>query len=262
MFDEPDSLVEVTIDGDVAVLALNRASRANAMDASVFVALSEALDQMRDITSIGAIVLCGNGRHFCAGGDLDHPLFHEDDTVVRRNQIAEAYEVTNRLLDHPLPIVSAIQGRCAGAGLALVLGTDIRVAAATAVFSLDFVRLGLVPDMGLCWLLASTVGTGRALDLALSGELIGAEQALAWGLVSRLVEAGDERSTALAIAHQLAVHPPAGMTDIRRLVRAAPFVDRHVAFSDEIETMTRLTATSDARERLQAFRDRGRATTR
>ncbi|HRE01431.1 MAG TPA: enoyl-CoA hydratase/isomerase family protein, partial [Ilumatobacteraceae bacterium] len=104
-----------------------------------------------------------------------------------------AYGVTERLLDLPLPIVCAVQGRCAGAALAMVLSCDLRIATESAVFSLDFVRLGLSPDMGVCWLLGSAVGIGRALDFALSGELMDAQRALDWGIVTRVVPDGGER---------------------------------------------------------------------
>lgn len=257
-----DGPVRVGLDGEVAVVELARPERANCMDGPMFGALSDALDQVAETPGVRAVVLCGAGKHLCAGGDLDHPLFSDDDADSRRRQISQAYEVTNRMLDLQVPIVCAIQGRCAGAGLALVLSTDLRIAARSAVFSLDFVRLGVVPDMGLCWLLASTVGTGRALELAMTGDLMGAPQAHEWGIVTAVVDDGREREVAIERARALCAFPPGGLAAIRSLVRTAPFVDRHEAFRQEIDTMTELSATPDARNRLQAFRQRARGATR
>ncbi|MCU1504755.1 MAG: enoyl-CoA hydratase [Ilumatobacteraceae bacterium] len=257
-----DDEVVTTREADVAIVELNRPGRANSMGPAIFPALAGALRALAGDASVRSIVLCGAGRHFCAGGDLDHPLFDEDDEVLRRQQIVAAYEVTQQLLAQPQPIVTAVQGRCAGAALALVLASDLRVASRAAVFSLDFVRLGLAPDMGVCWLLAPAIGTGRALDLALTGEPMSASQAHEWGIVSRLVDDGEERSTALALAHALAAHPPGGMAAIRQMVRTVPFASREAGFRTEIDTMTRLAASVDARDRLQQFRVRSRGAAR
>ncbi len=257
-----DGPVRVELDGEIAIVELARPERANCMDAPMFTALSNAVDEVAAAPGVRAVVLCGAGKHFCAGGDLDHPLFSDDDADSRRRQITHAYDVTNRLLDLQLPIVSAVQGRCAGAGLALVLSSDLRIAARSAVFSLDFVRLGVVPDMGLCWLLASTIGTGRALEMAMTGELMGASQAQQWGLVTATVDDGTERQAAIERARALCAFPPAGLAGIRSLVRTASFVDRHEAFRQEIETMTRLSVADDTRDRLRSFRERARGAAR
>jgi enoyl-CoA hydratase/carnithine racemase len=251
-------LITIDVDEQVATVSLNRADRANAMDGAFFAALCEALDSVGDRDDVRVVLLRGEGRHFCAGGDLDHPLFSQDDPEVRRREIGEAYAVTTRLLDLPVPVVCAVQGRCAGAGLALVMASDVRVAADTAKFSLDFVRLGLSPDMGTGWLLASTVGTGRALDLALTGEVFGAQQASDWGIVTRLVPEADLLDTATAVARRLADHPRGGVEAIRRLLRVLPNMSREDGFEAETVEMVRLTATLEARERLEAFRRRAR----
>ena len=111
-----DGIVRVEHDGTIATITFTRPERANAMDRPFFPALSAALDDVRDARSARVVVLRGEGRHFCAGGDLDHPLFDHPDARERERQIVEAYDVTNRLLDLPLPVVAVVQGRCAGAG--------------------------------------------------------------------------------------------------------------------------------------------------
>jgi 2-(1,2-epoxy-1,2-dihydrophenyl)acetyl-CoA isomerase len=218
--------------------------------------MSAALRDVAADESIRAVVLAGEGKHFCAGGDLRHPLFDEPDADARLPQIRAAYDVTEQLLDLEVPVVCAIQGRVAGAATALVLASDIRVAAPSTVFSLDFVRLGLSPDMGVCWLLTPAVGTSRALEMALTGDFVDAEAALAWGLVSKVVDEGRQREVAIETAQRLAQHPRAGMAAIRRLVRTAHTMPRAEGFAAEIDSMNSLIATADAQGRLADFRSR------
>ncbi|MGD9995551.1 MAG: enoyl-CoA hydratase/isomerase family protein [Ilumatobacteraceae bacterium] len=251
-----DDPISVSRDGAIATVLLDRPQRANAMDARFFESMSAALRGIATDESIRAVVLAGEGKHFCAGGDLRHPLFDEPDADARRPQIQAAYDVTEQLLDLDVPVVCAIQGRVAGAATALVLASDIRIAAPSTVFSLDFVRLGLSPDMGVCWLLTPAIGTSRALEMALSGDFVDAETAHAWGLVSKVVDEGGQREVAIETAQRLAQHPRAGMAAIRRLVRNAHTMPRAEGFAAEIRSMNSLIATADAQGRLAVFRSR------
>ena len=254
--DRSDQAVSLSIEAGIATMVLSRPERANAMDAEFFRAVAEAFEEISADQSVRVVVLAGDGRHFCAGGDLRHPLFDDPDPRSRRRQIEAAYDVTSLMLDLDVPIVSALQGRIAGAATAMVLATDIRVAAASTVFSLDFVRLGLSPDMGVCYLLAPAIGTGRALEMALTGDLVDADKALAWGLVSRVVDEGRQRDVALDVAMQLVEHPRGGMGSIRRLIRSAPLMERAAGFDAEIASINRLIPSEDAQARLAAFRSR------
>ena len=253
-----ESHVDVAFVDDIARIELARPSRANALDRKMFTELSEALGRCMTTDGVRAIVLSGRGNHFCAGGDLDHPVFDADGPDERRRHLEPAYDVTTKMLDAPVPIVVAVHGRCAGAGLALVLASDLRVASRSATFSLDFVRLGLVPDMGVSWLLGQAVGTARALDLALSADVIDAETALQWGIVSRVVDNGTELDAAMDRARSIAEHPFGGLQAARTLVRRGPFVARSTAFENEISAMIDLIPSPDAQDRLQAFRQRRR----
>jgi len=232
--------------------------RANALGPALIPALRTALLDLRGRHDVRAVVLAGEGRHFCAGGDLDLPLFDEADPAARLAAIEEAYDITDALLDLDVPVVAAIHGRCAGAGLALALGSDLRVATASASFSLEFVRLGLVPDMGLCWLLPAAIGGSRALELALASDVIGAPQAAEWGLVNRVVPDGTHVDAATAWCRQLAAFPPRGLAAARRLLRNAPRLDRARAFEEERDVMNALIPTADSQDRLHAFRTRAR----
>lgn len=242
----------------IASIELTRADRANSLGPEMFAELARAFDEVAGWSDVRVIILSGRGRHFSAGGDLDHPLFSTSDRQARRNLVVQAYEVTSRILDSEAPVVNALHGRVAGAALAMALACDLRVAAESTIFSLDFVRLGLAPDMGVSFLLGSAIGTGRALEFALTGDLLDAPTALEWGLVSRVVSDGQEIATAQSIAQQIAQHPPAGLRETRQLVRRGPHLERSVAFENEIDVLTDLALSDDTQARLHAFRNRVR----
>jgi len=255
MAEEP---VGVSCDGRIAIVTMQVPERANALGPALIPALRTALRDLHGRDEVRAVVLTGEGRHFCAGGDLDLPLFDEPDAAARLAEIAAAYDITDALLDLDAPVVAAIHGRCAGAGLALALASDLRVATASASFSLEFVRLGLVPDMGLCWLLPSAIGGSRSLELVLSGDVIGAAQAAEWGLVNRVVPDGSHVEAAMAWCRQVVEFPPRGLAAARRLLREASPLDRTCAFEEERQVMNALIPTADSQARLHAFRTRAR----
>ena len=252
------TLAPHTIADGIASIELARPERANALGPEMVADLATALDACLGEPETRALVLSGQGRNFCAGGDLDHPLFSEQDPGRRHAMIAAAYALTERLLDSRVPVITAVHGRCAGAALAFVLASDVCVATEAATFSLDFVRLGLAPDMGVSWLLGRTVPAKHASELALTAEPIDAETALRWGVVSRLVPDGSHVAEAMRVASAIAAHPPEGIEAVRRLVRQDPGRPRSEAFAEEIQTMERLVDTTEAQERLRSFRELSR----
>ena len=248
-----------TVAEGIASIELARPDRANALGPEMVSDLATALDACLGEPETRVLVLSGQGRNFCAGGDLDHPLFSEQDPGRRRDMIAAAYALTERLLDSRVPVVTAIHGRCAGAALAFVLASDVCVATESATFSLDFVRLGLAPDMGVSWLLGRTLPTKHAIELALTAEPIDAQTAVRWGLVSRVSADGTHVEEAMQLAATLATHPAGGLAAVRGLVRQSRDLPREEAFRAEIETMEALIETPAAQERLRSFRERTQA---
>ena len=241
------------VDG-IASIQLDRPERANALGPEVVEDLARSLDVCLGSPETRVLVLSGRGRHFCAGGDLDHPLFSEPDAARRHRMIADAYGLTDRLLDAEVPVITAVHGRCAGAALAFVLASDLCLAGASSTFSLDFVRLGLAPDMGVSWLLGRTVPAKHASELALTAEPIDAETAHRWGLVSRVVPDGTHLEEAMGIAAALAAHPADGVAAVRRLVRDNPGRPRTEAFGVEMDVMESLLETPEVQARLESFR--------
>jgi 2-(1,2-epoxy-1,2-dihydrophenyl)acetyl-CoA isomerase len=177
------------LSGAVARLTLNRPERLNSFNTEMHAEVRSALAAVRAAPA-RVLVITGAGRGFCAGQDLN------DRAVSPGGQAADLGESIEKhykplvlaLRALPLPVIAAVNGVAAGAGANIALACDLVVAARSASFVQAFARLGLVPDSGGTWFLPRTVGTARALGLALLGEKLPAEQAAAWGLIWRCVE--------------------------------------------------------------------------
>src|SRR5512132_3902165 len=184
-----DLLEEIT-DG-VAVLTMNRPDRLNALSRSMLDAMLEALPRLAASADVGVVVLTGAGRGFCAGGDVKamaEGQEAEGDTLEERAQSLRSRMETSRLLhEMPKPTIAMVRGAAAGAGLSLALACDIRVASDNARFGTAVARVGYSGDFGGSYFLTQLVGTAKARELYYTAELVDAKQALALGLVNRVV---------------------------------------------------------------------------
>jgi 2-(1,2-epoxy-1,2-dihydrophenyl)acetyl-CoA isomerase len=189
--------VLVDRDGSVGVITINRPARLNAVTAEVGGVLESAFLDLEADSRIRAIVLTGSGRGFCAGADI------AGDVGNARQVLLEAWNPLVRTMRAlQLPIIAAVNGVAAGAGVSLALACDLRVAATSARFELSFTKIGLMPDAGATWLLPRIVGLGRANELALLGHRLSAEEAYGWGLVNKVSEDGESVSDAVAMARR------------------------------------------------------------
>jgi len=196
---QPTADVLIERDGTVGVITINRPARLNAVTPETGNTLRSAFLELEADSRIRAIVLTGAGRGFCAGADIS------GDVGNARQVILEAWNplvMTMRSLQ--LPIIAAINGVAAGAGVSLALACDLRVAATSARFELSFAKIGLMPDAGLTWLLPRVIGLGRANELAFLGGRLSAAEARDWGLVNRLSEDGAALADAVAMARRFA----------------------------------------------------------
>jgi 2-(1,2-epoxy-1,2-dihydrophenyl)acetyl-CoA isomerase len=184
-------------DGSVGVITINRPARLNAVTPDMGDVLRSAFLELEADTSIRAVVLTGAGRGFCAGADIS------GDVGNAREVLLHAWNpLVMTMQSLQLPIIAAVNGVAAGAGVSLALACDLRVAAKSARFQLSFAKIGLMPDAGLTWLLPRIVGLGRANELAMLGRNLSAAEAHEWGLVNELSEDGDALSDAVAVARQ------------------------------------------------------------
>jgi 2-(1,2-epoxy-1,2-dihydrophenyl)acetyl-CoA isomerase len=198
--------------GPVAVITLNRPARLNALSHELVADLGSALRAADSDSETRAVVLTGAGRAFCAGADLRGGP--SDAEQVLRDYYNP---LIADLLHFSTPVVAAVNGIAAGAGVSLALACDLRIAADTAGFQMSFAKVGLVPDAGVTWLLPRAVGTARAAEMALLARTVPAAQALAWGLVNELADPADLPDRALEVAIALAALP-SSVGSTRRLL--------------------------------------------
>ena len=244
--------------GNVAVMTLNDPSVLNAFGKKLREDMSLALDRVEG-SSARCLVITGAGRAFCSGANLNDPdRLPRDRAAEARDEVKTDLEswynpMFMRLRALSIPIVTAINGMAAGAGMSLALSGDIRIAARSASFLQAFARIGLVPDCGSSWLLPRLVGMARAMELSLLAERLPAETALAWGLINRMEEDAALMPKALDLARGLASGPKSlGM--IRQMYWQA--MDNHYSEQLDLEAKLQIRAgmTRDAEEGIAAFR--------
>ncbi|HYH91548.1 MAG TPA: enoyl-CoA hydratase-related protein [Candidatus Saccharimonadales bacterium] len=245
--------LRVEIDGPVATLTLDRPEALNALTVPLKVALAETLRAIGADRTVRAVVLTGAGRAFCAGQDLAER--EAPDAAPLEVELRERYlPIIRALRAMDQPVIAAINGVAAGAGASLAFACDLRLAAPEARFVLAFGRIGLVPDCGATWLLPRLVGQGRATEIALVGEPIGAEEAVRIGLVGRVVPAEALLSEARALADRLAAGAPLAIGWTKHAMETAWTSDLDAALAEEARLQGLAGATADHAEGLAAFR--------
>jgi 2-(1,2-epoxy-1,2-dihydrophenyl)acetyl-CoA isomerase len=253
------NLLRATQDA-VVTLTLNRPGVLNAMDASLAAALKQALDDIEAQVQDGgvrAVVLTGTGRGFCAGADLADPKMRTSDGRAAtdlgeylRNNYHPLVEQMRRL---PAPIITAVNGSAAGAGMSLALAGDIVIAGRSASFLQAFSRIGLIPDAGSTYFLPRLVGESRARAMAILADKIDAEQALQMGLVWQVVPDEDLQQTAHAIAARLATMPTRAYGMIKEAMNQSLQNDLPIQLEVEARLQSLAGQTEDFREGVAAF---------
>lgn len=236
----------------VGLLTLARADSLNALTATMLDELRDAVTQLPE-DGARCLLLTGSGRGFSSGADLagggggglpdDLGLALEQ----HFNPLIEAIAAA------PVPVVAAVNGPAAGAGASLALMADIVIASRSAYFLQAFVNIGLVPDAGATWLLPRLAGRARALEMMLLGERISAEQAVEWGMISRVVDDGELVGEAVALADRLARGPSHALGLIRGLARNAEQLSLADALAAERNAQRDAGRTSDFRSAVVAF---------
>jgi 2-(1,2-epoxy-1,2-dihydrophenyl)acetyl-CoA isomerase len=250
-----EQLIVEAKDG-VATIRLNNPARLNALSATMTLELLEVLGNMGKDPSVRAILLTGEGRGFSSGADLS--ALQEPYLKGERPKLSfflqEGYNKLIPLLtDTPKPVVAAINGVVAGAGVSLALACDFRVASEEASFSMAFVKIGLIPDAGSCYLLPRTVGMARALELALLSEKVDAARALEIGLVNRVVASDRLMAEAEELCRRLAELPTAAIGLTKGMFNEASRLSLQKTMDREAEVQDEAAATNDHLEGVLAF---------
>lgn len=236
----------------VATVTIDNPGRKNSLTFAGFAELRDALTEIGHTPTDRAVILTGADGAFCAGADLSGGV-PEGGTVAIMQQIHEAARALHRL---PQPVISAVDGPAVGAGMSLALAADVVVAAESAYFSMIFVKRGLVPDFGSSWLLPRIVGVHTARRLALLGDTISAEQALALGIVAEVVPSTDLAASAVGLAQRLAAGPPIAMALTKRLFAVTTSNSFDEQLDAEAAAASVASATEDVAEAFRAFAEK------
>jgi 2-(1,2-epoxy-1,2-dihydrophenyl)acetyl-CoA isomerase len=242
--------VEVSREDSVLTIVLNRPEVLNALNRSVHAGIVDALEQAKDV-SVRAVVITGAGRGFCVGQDLQEFSSGAGDVAQNLRDNYHRTVLAIRALEKP--VIAAVNGAAAGAGLSLALACDIRIAADSASFVPAFIKIGLVPDSGGTWLVRRLLGASRAFEWLTTGRRLDADEARTWGLVSEVVSADELLERAREVAALFAAMPTRAVWQTKRLLDAA----EDTTFAEQLElearTQAELTRTADFHEGVTAF---------
>lgn len=242
---------------NIATITLNRPDKLNALTPRVFEEASEAIDTALT-QGARALVLTGAGKAFCSGADLKPDDYGYAGLPEDLGELLDTHynPFVQKLAALDIPIVAAINGPAVGAGLGIALTADITVAARSAYMLLAFVNIGLVPDAGATWLVAKGVGRTKALEMALLGDRISADEALQAGLITRVADDESVAAEAQAIARKLASGPTIAIGMIRKQVAAALNQTFGETLATERANQTKAGRTADFKESITAFAEK------
>lgn len=246
--------VRLTREGAVAVITLNRPERMNAMDDALMHGLREAAESAAHDAGARAVLVRGEGRAFCAGGDV--PLFKErlrelPELIVRWGRELHFGIQALRRMDKP--VLAAVHGAVAGAGMSLMLAADLAIASDDTKFTLAYARIGASPDGGSTFLLPRLVGYRKAMELALLPDRFDAEQARSLGLVNWVVPADRLAQESMAIAQRLAAGPTRAYGEAKRLFNQSLANSMESQMEDELQAFARCARSADLAEGVTSF---------
>lgn len=251
-------VVLIRLQGRVAVVTLHRPERRNAIHHEMHGAISRALDEFAERDDIGVVVLTGAGTAFCAGGDVKGapgaPV--PRDQEEREAMLLADAQVARRFWEHPKLTVAAVNGPAVGAGLSLALACDLRIAATSARFATGWARLAFSGDYGGAWFLTRLVGPSRALELLATGAALPADDALALGLVNRVVPDAAFGRAWTDWAIELSAGSTTAQIGMKANVRDALQLPLGDALMAETRRMVESAASADHREAVRALREK------
>jgi len=246
-------LILTSLVDHVCTITLNRPEKRNALTTEMIEAFHAAVGDAAARPDVRVVVVTGAGTSFCAGLDLRELAAQREAGRVRTHTLEEALDLLERC---PLPTIAAVQGDAVAGGCELALHCDLRVAADTARFAMPLARIGIAVPVPLTWKLVETIGAPATKEMLYTGEAVGAESALALGLVNRVVAAADLDRAVADLSRLIAHNAPLSVRAMKAFVQRAAEDRRSRRRDDLDELFQKVQASADAREGLAAQRER------
>src|SRR5712692_2904030 len=247
----PDySTILFEVKDNVAHLTLNRPEAANSLNPTVSAEMMDAVIRCEEDDEIRALVISGTGKIFCAGADLKGFYAAKEGL---KNRISYTHVTISRIARADLPVIAAVNGAAAGAGMGLACACDLVIAAESARFVMAYARIGLSPDGATTYFLPRRIGIGRALELFYTNRTLSAREALEWGIANRVVPDSKLATEAHVLAAQLAAGPTRAFGAGKRLMHAGWSETLESQIEQELRNIAVMARTEDAREAIAAF---------
>jgi len=259
----PNDTVSVDVRDAVCWITFNRPKSLNAINSELVAALAHITEALKDSGDVRAVVMQGEGDHFMAGGDIKKfkTMLEETSDEAGLNAqfsalLDDVHNVIFNMRALNQPILASVKGAVAGAGVSMMLACDLVLAADDAFFTLAYCHLGVSPDGGSTYHLPRMVGLKRSFEIALLGDRFDAETAERWGLINRVVPAGDLAGETAKLAARLSTGPSHAHAHAKRLLNQSLNTSIETQLGDEITAFADCTATDDFREGVTAFIDK------
>lgn len=243
------------VDDGLASVTFARSGRPNALDRTAILELAEVAHVCSVAEEVRAVLLTAEGSTFSVGGDMDWFLSEPSLPLAMKQMTTHIHTTVSRFARMPKPVVVAVNGLAAGGGLGLALMGDICLAARSARFSMAYIANGLTPDAGTTWFLPRLVGMRKAAELTLTKRTLSSEEALEWGLVSRVFPDADLEREACEFARTLSRGATASIGHAKSLLRRSMASSLEEQLEEEAMTIALTIASRDAQEGITAFRE-------
>lgn len=242
-------------EGPIATLTMNRPERLNALNNELSTALNEAIARIASDNSIHVVILTGAGRAFCAGGDLAviGAGRAKEDVTELAPILRSGMQAVLKIRTMTKPVIAAVNGPAAGAGMNLALAADLRVAVEDAVFGQNFAKVGLFPDYGGTYFLPQLVGPAKAGELFYTGDMIDAKTALHLGIVNHVYPADRFHAEVQSLAEKIATGPQVAIRAVKQTLFAREQGALVEALEREVEYQLKCFHSHDCREGIRAF---------
>ncbi len=242
----------------IATLVMNRPDRLNALNNELAMAVNDALGRLAADDAVRAVVITGAGRAFCAGWDLG-ALGRGRQTGATQELaplLRAGMEMVLKMRTMPQPVIPAVNGAAAGAGMNIALAADIRIASEDATFGQNFAKVGLFPDYGGTYFLPQLVGPAKAAELFYTGEMIDAKTALCLGIVNQVVPASQFEAEVKALAQKIAQGPTLAVRAVKKALFASQEKELAWALEQEVQEQVRCYLSEDCNEGIRAFMEK------